>query len=415
MKIEIERSEEFIAVHGDFKVLSSAVYNGGFVKAKTIINLNVSRDFSGDAFEVFDSFFEERAEELGLAEERGLEQREKQREEQREKQREKQREVVGVMTAVPMKNAKIVEAEREPVTAIITAGISKPTEPSSTVNIILLVSKNLSQSAMANLLIVATEAKTAAFADLNVRDENSDLFTGDATDSVVVACTACSGEGAEGEEEGKEEAGKEEEEKEEGEKEEEEKEEEERFAGKATRLGKAVYEVVREGVKEALFLHNRLSVERPILTRLEERGIFLAEMVAAGLELYVAAEGEEEVGKEELKARLEAAIKRECSDVNVALLLAAALHSEEEEVRKGRAGEAGAEDAACIVADELIGIDIAEYIGGKKALFNFFYYDTRKPGILSRLGVFMDDAVGGLIAGCMTALLSSSPPLRQER
>ncbi|PXF51903.1 MAG: phosphatidylglycerophosphatase A [Candidatus Methanophagaceae archaeon] len=138
-------------------------------------------------------------------------------------------------------------------------------------------------------------------------------------------------------------------------------------------------------------------------------------MVAAGLELYVAAEGEEEVGKEELKARLEAAIKRECSDVNVALLLAAALHSEEEEVRKGRAGEEGAEDAACIVADELIGIDIAEYIGGKKALFNFFYYDTRKPGILSRLGVFMDDAVGGLIAGCMTALLSSSPPLRQER
>ena len=417
MKIEIERSEEFIAVHGDFKVLSSAVYNGGFVKAKTIINLNVSRDFSGDAFEVFDSFFEERAEELGLAEERGLEQREEQREKQREeqrkeqrekqreKQREEQREVVGVMTAVPMKNAKIVEAEREPVTAIITAGISKPTEPSSTVNIILLVSKNLSQSAMANLLIVATEAKTAAFADLNVRDENSDLFTGDATDSVVVACTACSGEGAEGEEEGKEETGKEKEEK----------EEEERFAGKATRLGKAVYEVVREGVKEALFLHNRLSVERPILTRLEERGIFLAEMVAAGLELYVAAEGEEEVGKEELKARLEAAIKRECSDVNVALLLAAALHSEEEEVRKGRAGEAGAEDAACIVADELIGIDIAEYIGGKKALFNFFYYDTRKPGILSRLGVFMDDAVGGLIAGCMTALLSSSPPLRQER
>jgi len=192
MKIEIERSEEFIAVHGDFKVLSSAVYNGGFVKAKTIINLSVSRDFSGDAFEVFDSFFEERAEELGLAEERGLEQRE----EQREKQREKQREVVGVMTAVPMKNAKIVEAEREPVTAIITAGISKPTEPSSTVNIILLVSKNLSQSAMANLLIVATEAKTAAFADLNVRDENSDLFTGDATDSVVVACTACSNSSA---------------------------------------------------------------------------------------------------------------------------------------------------------------------------------------------------------------------------
>ena len=37
--------------------------------------------------------------------------------------------------------------------------------------------------------------------------------------------------------------------------------------------------------------------------------------------------------------------------------------------------------------------------------FEFFYYDTKKPGILSRLGVFMDDAIGGLIAGCMSKML----------
>ncbi len=180
--------------------------------------------------------------------------------------------------------------------------------------------------------------------------------------------------------------------------------EEEIFAGKATKLGEAIYEVVREGVKEALFRHDKLSADRPILTRLEERGIYLEDMVSTALELYVPVEGE--VGREELKRRLEEKIKQECSDVNVALLLAAALHSEEEEIRKGRAGEAGEADAACIVADELIGIDIAEYIGGKKALFNFIYYDTRKPGILSRLGVFMDDAIGGLIAGCMSSILS---------
>ena len=79
--------------------------------------------------------------------------------------------------------------------------------------------------------------------------------------------------------------------------------------------------------------------------------------------------------------------------MNVALLRAAAFHTEDEEINKGRAGEAGENDAACIVADELIGIDIAEYIGGKKALFNFFYYDTRKMEILGHLGVFMDDAI----------------------
>jgi len=344
--MEIEKTQEYIAVHGDFNVLSSAVYNGGFVKAKTILNVTVSNDFNENAIELFDSF----------SKEEGL----------------KRGELVGLMTAVKMENARIVE--KEDVTAIITAGIEKPpTQSSSTVNIILLINKNLSRSAMANLIIVTTEAKTAAFFDLDVRYQNGELFTGDATDSVVVACYGHENEN------------------------------EEPFAGRATELGRTIYEVVREGVKDALFNQNKFGMDRPILTRLEERGICMEDMVSTALELYVPVEGE--VGADELKKRLEETIKKECSDVNVALLLAAALHAEEEEINKGRAGEAGGEDAACIVADELIGIDIAEYIGGKKALFNFVYYDTRKPGILSRLGVFMDDAIGGLIAGCMSKLL----------
>ncbi|HID20447.1 MAG TPA: hypothetical protein EYP28_05890 [Methanophagales archaeon] len=341
--MEIKRTKDYIAAHGDFKVLSSAIYNGGFVSAKTIINLNVGTDFKENAFVLFDSH----SKEIGLAGE----------------------ETVGMMTAVPMENARIIE--KGGITAIITAGISK-----STVNIILLIAKNLTQSAMANAIIVATEAKTAAFFDLDVHDENGDLFTGDYTDSVVVACYN------EGKVESKEEL----------------------FAGKATELGKAIYEVVREGVKDALYYHDNLSMDRPILTRLEERGIYLDDIVSTALELYVPVEGEE-WDREELKRRLEETIKKECSDVNIALLLAAALHSEEEEINKGRTGEAGETDAACIVADELIGLNIAEYIGGKKALFNFVYYDTRKPGILSRLGVFMDDAIGGLIAGCMSKML----------
>jgi len=272
--MKIKRTQDYIAVHGDFKVLSSAIYNGGFVSAKAILNVNADKDSNGNAFVLFDSLFKE----IGLA----------------------SKETVGLMTAVPMKNARIIE--KGDMTAIITAGISK-----STVNIILLIDKNLTPSAMVNVIIVATEAKTAAFYDLDVHDEKGDLFTGDYTDSTA-------------------------------------------------------------------------------------------------LELYVPVEGEEG-DRAELKKRLEETIKVECSDINIALLLAAALHSEEEEINKGRAGEAGETDAACIVADELIGLDIAEYIGGKKAIFNFIYYDTRKPGILGRLGVFMDDAIGGLIAGCMTEML----------
>jgi alpha-ribazole phosphatase CobZ len=61
-------------------------------------------------------------------------------------------------------------------------------------------------------------------------------------------------------------------------------------------------------------------------------------------------------------------------------------------------------DPVYILSDELIGMSIAEYIGGKKALFNFVRYDQIKPGILKNLGVFLDDAIAGLIAGCMTKL-----------
>lgn len=345
--MEIERTEEYIVAHGDFRVLSSACYNGGYTRAKAIVNVTVDNHFGGDAAQFFDSL----AAVLQLPQE----------------------EIVGMMTAVEMKHAHIIE--RGAVTILITAGIGNPPSHSdSTVNIILLVEQNLSQSAMANLIIVATEAKVAAFYDLDVRYKNGELFTGDYTDAVVVACYG------------------------------QESEPEEQFAGRATAVGKAVYETVKDGVTEALFDYNSWATNRPILERLEERGITVDDMVATALELYVTVEGEE-TDEAVLRTHLAETIRKECADVNVALLLAAALHAEEEEIRTGRGGEVGAQDAACVVADELLGLDIAEYIGGKKAMFNFVYYDTRKPGILKELGVFMDDAIGGLIAGCMTKLL----------
>jgi adenosylcobinamide amidohydrolase len=316
MDLKLERTQDYIAVHGNFTVLSSACYHGGFLSAKTIINRTVAANFDGDAIAFFDSYLSE----LGLD----------------------RAETVGMMTAVAMVHAQVVE--KEDVTAIITAGISNAhARSNSTVNIMLLLKRNLSRAAMANVLIVATEAKAAAFYDLDIRARDGDLMTGDATDSVVVACYGR------------------------------ESDPEELFAGKATELGQTVYEVVRTGVKDALSSYNGLRTDRQILERLEERGITMAELVETALALYVPVAGEQ--------------------------------RDREEEIRTGRAGDAGAADAACIVADELIGIDIAEYIGGKKALFNFVYYDTRKPGILDRLGVFLDDAIGGLIAGCMTKLL----------
>ncbi|ASJ06892.1 alpha-ribazole phosphatase CobZ [Thermococcus pacificus] len=127
-----------------------------------------------------------------------------------------------------------------------------------------------------------------------------------------------------------------------------------------------------------------------LLQRLEKHGITLEKMLDTAMGLYIGDNPEE---AREMLGRL---MLHYLGDINVQSLLMAALLLEESFKVEG--------DPVNLVADELIGIDIAEYIGGKMALFNFFYYDTKKPGILAELPPFLDDAIGGFIAGCMTKL-----------
>ncbi|WP_175059741.1 alpha-ribazole phosphatase CobZ [Thermococcus sp. 2319x1] len=127
-----------------------------------------------------------------------------------------------------------------------------------------------------------------------------------------------------------------------------------------------------------------------MIEKLNSKGITLEKMLDTALELYI---GEE---REKVKEKLKEIMLHYLNDINIQALLTAALLLEENFKVEG--------DPVSLVADELIGIDIAEYIGGKMALFNFFYYDTKKPGILKELPPFLDDAIGGFIAGCMTKL-----------
>ena len=136
-----------------------------------------------------------------------------------------------------------------------------------------------------------------------------------------------------------------------------------------------------------------------ILDNLEKKDVTLDKMIESALQLYIPY-GDEDADKDikEIENRLKETIIHQCSDINVQLLILAAICLDE------RLETLRIHDSSYIVSDELIGIVIAEYIGGKKALFNFVRYDREKPGILSNLGIFLDDAVGGLIAGCMTKL-----------
>ena len=139
---------------------------------------------------------------------------------------------------------------------------------------------------------------------------------------------------------------------------------------------------------------------RDIRDVLKSRGITEEEIISAAMELYFPHPGVE------TRERAEAVFRREMnlalSDPNLALLIYAALLLEAEGERRNLPNLKPSDyenDLTCLIADEVIGLSIAKYVGGYKGLFDYVRYDKAKPGILSRLGPFLDDALAGLIGG----------------
>jgi len=135
--------------------------------------------------------------------------------------------------------------------------------------------------------------------------------------------------------------------------------------------------------------------------RLLEKGITLDEIIRAGMALYVSHGMSETDAAENLRTK----IKKYLGDPNVASLLLGAMLLEDELFHKRENSEI-ADDPVFLLSDEIIGMAIAECIGGTYARFEFTRYDQKKPGILGRLGPFLDDAIAGLIAGCTSRLYS---------
>jgi len=113
-------------------------------------------------------------------------------------------EIAMLATAADMDNRAVVVKEFKPfvVVALVTAcaktnalrtGVDEGNyiegmEPQGTVNIILLTNAQLTDGAMARAIITATEAKTAAFQDLNVPSSYTKgaQATGTGTDNIIV-------------------------------------------------------------------------------------------------------------------------------------------------------------------------------------------------------------------------------------
>jgi len=149
-----------------------------------------------------------------------------------------------------------------------------------------------------------------------------------------------------------------------------------------------------------------------LLQYLGERGIVLNDLVEAAMELFVPHPGVET--KEEAKRIIVEEFNDALSDVNVSCMVVACYRTEEDAkvglipglTRERFLGRPG------LVADELLGMTIANYIAGARGIFEFVRFDQNKPGILGKLGPITNDAIGGLIAGCSSNMYSQA--LRQS-
>lgn len=175
--------ENVLAVLSDFPLntVSSAIHNGGLKKTKVIVNTQVTKEY-GDSLLHDDpeAFIQLSYRKLGLAED-----------------------FVGMITFARVEDFSLV-SKRDgdlAVSVIATAGCTHAEsageeitlqEIAGTINIMVLIDGNPIDSCLASCIITATEAKTAALRELDVRSRYSGAeATGTITDAMVVAKTGC--------------------------------------------------------------------------------------------------------------------------------------------------------------------------------------------------------------------------------
>lgn len=145
-----------------------------------------------------------------------------------------------------------------------------------------------------------------------------------------------------------------------------------------------------------------------MLKWLEQHNITMQDLVDSALEMYVPHPGVETPQK--AAKILEDEITTALSDPNVATLITAAFHAQED-AEKGLIPGLSIEyfmGKPGLVADELFGIAIATYIAGAKGMFEFVRFDQAKPGILKKLGPLTNDPIGALIAGASSNMYTQA-------
>jgi adenosylcobinamide amidohydrolase len=230
--VKLILKENVLAIVSDspLSTASSAIHNGGFKKIKTILNIGVPEGYSDVSLHQDpEAFIAERSKKIDVPSD-----------------------FIAMITAATITNYALISKKDGDlaVTVVATAGCKTHAESAGeninsevtegTINVIVLVDANPADSCLAALLLTATEAKTAALKDLDIRSwYTGDAATGTITDSVVAASTN------RGQIIG--------------------------YGGPASKLGQLVGHCTRKAVKEAIFKQDGCLPNRSTLERLRER------------------------------------------------------------------------------------------------------------------------------------------------
>lgn len=365
VKVRIEdngkRPVAIMTLPGRYRLLSSTIMGGGFTETDTVFFYEVSLGYDN-------SYPEEDME--GVRRKFGLPD-----------------DAVGFMTAADVR--RVITTRKEEVNgkqaiAVATAGVTnavyagerlpqelidtlpahQPPSP-GTINVLAVTDTPLYDCGLANAFITITEAKTAALMDTGVEG------TGTTSDAVSVACPRGGGS---------------------------------KYAGTASDIGVAMARAVRSAVAESIRKWNNGKKAKDFLTRLDEMGVGEEEMWGAARKLYVPDPTWEEEMIHERFCRHLAVLRK---DVNVNAMIFAAINMEDmgkQDAMYGLDGGRFMEDPVHLVADEMLGMALSQYIAGTKGMFEYVRYDKKKPGVLGVLGPFLDDIVASLIGGIMSRI-----------
>jgi alpha-ribazole phosphatase CobZ len=238
--------------------------------------------------------------------------------------------------------------------------------PPGTINIIAVSPVPLTETAKLNAFIAVTEAKTAAMRELGHEE------TGTTSDAIAIVSPI---------------KGKKEE-----------------YCGTGTSLGISLARSVKDAVKESLIKREDFPEMGTFLVQLAKMGITEESMWMAAMEIY---HPNPDWNTAVLKDMFHKLLMTYSKDINASSLIQAAIELE----------RLGSKDMICamprgmyatdpihLIADEILGMQLAQYISGTRGIFEFHRFDRYKPGIIGELGPFMDDIICGLVGGIMSSI-----------